>query len=228
MLSAAAPCLAGDHADLAVVLVDATTPSKPLLVLEAVGSVLQLVLAGSGLGLVGSEAAASLAEVVAEVLEAIEEVEVSAEGMVEVAVEAAEEATEAIAVALGINPTATGLLMVHPPVLVVLATLVAEATVVQATAAAVAGTEAIAATDATTAVGDPAARTMSLWVAETGIATAIVRVGMAAEMILAQGSVAMKATTTIHDSAGDTKLSCCSVRSAMVCQKVTFFFAIVL
>jgi hypothetical protein len=49
-------------------------------------------------------------------------------------------------------------------------------------------------------------RTTSLWGAEIDTATVIAMVGMAAETILAQGSVATKATaTTIRDSVAGTK-----------------------
>lgn len=207
MSNAAVPCPAGDHAASAVVWVDATTPNKLLLALGVADSVLQLVQVVLVLGLVALEVVDSVAEVVAEVLEATVEV-ASVGDLVAVAVEAVEAvgATEAIVVALGINPTATGLQMVHLPVLVVPATLVAEATVVQAIEAEEAGMEVIAVIDATTAAGDPAERTTSPWVVETDTAIAIARVGMEAETILVQESVVMKATTKTRDNAGGTRL----------------------
>jgi hypothetical protein len=152
------------------------------------------------------------------------------------------EAEEDLAVAEEVsdtNPTATVLLMAPPPGLEVLAKA--------ASAAAAADSEVIAdraqpaATETTdeaeeeeeVVVGmteDPAARTTSLWAAETdpnARVTAVERVGTAETM--AHGSVGMKATaTTIRDNEGGTELlRWLKSASVWVCQGYLPFFRLI-
>lgn len=210
MSNVVAPCPVGDPAALVVVLEAGITPSKLLLALEAQASVLQLAQVASVHDQAALGVVASLVEVVEEGLEAIEEVVASAEALEVaagvIAVEDLEEivvALEVIAVALDFSLTDTDLQMAPQPDLAVpaiLAEVVIEAVIVAEEV--VTGTGAI---DATLAAKGPVVPTTSPWAAE--IDTAIAMVGMAAETILAQGSVATKATaTTIPDSAAGTKL----------------------
>jgi hypothetical protein len=139
-----------------------------------------------------------LAEAVAvEVSEVIEGV--SAEALVAVAEEVAAEAMEVIVEALDTSLTATDLQMAHLPDLVALVTLVEVTEVEEAVMGVTEATVVI------TAAEDPVEPTTSPWAAEIATATVIARVGMAVGMIPVPESVAMKVTTTIHDSAGGTR-----------------------
>lgn len=126
---------------------------------------------------------------------ALEAIGVSVEAVL--AAPEAIEATEVVGVELATSPTATVLLMVLHPVLVVRMVVVAEA------AAVVLGMTGLA-----LVTGDQAVPTTSRWAAEivlviatvTATATAIVMVGMEAETTMARASVGMTATaTTIPD-----------------------------
>ena len=132
-----------------------------------------------------------------EVSEVIEEV--SAEASVAVAEEVAAEAMEVIVEALDTSQTVTDLQMAHLLDPVALVTLV-EATEVEEAVMGV--TEA---TVVTTAAEVLVEQTMSPWAAEIATANVIARVGMVVGMIPVPGSVAMKVTTTTHDSAGGTR-----------------------
>jgi hypothetical protein len=220
------------------VLVDEATPRGLLLAarLDPGASVRQLALAALEAVAEASRAAALVGEEVVAAVSVATVALAAAEVVDLVAVAEEEEDSVVVEAVSDISQTATVPLMALPPGLEVLEKAVSAADAVGSEVIAdqaqpaVTGTTVEAEEVVVGMTEDPAARTTSLWAAETGQnarATAVERVGMAET--IAHGSVGMKATaTTIRDNEGGIELLRWLKRASVrVCQGYLPFFRLI-
>jgi hypothetical protein len=220
------------------VLVDEDTPRDLLLAarLDPEASVRQLALAALEAVAEASRAAALVGEEVVAAVSVATVALAAAEVVDLVAVAEEEEDSVVVEAVSDISQTATVPLMALPPGLEVLEKAVSAADAVGSEVIAdqaqpaVTGTTVEAEEVVVGMTEDPAARTTSLWAAETGQnarATAVERVGMAET--IAHGSVGMKATaTTIRDNEGGIELLRWLKRASVrVCQGYLPFFRLI-
>jgi hypothetical protein len=221
------------------VLVDEATPRGLLLAarLDPEALVRQLALEALEAVAEVSRAAALVGEEVVAAVSVVTEVLAAAEVVDLVAVAEEEEEDSVVVEAVSdTSPTATVPLMALPPGLEVPEKAVSAADAVGSEVIADQAQPVVTVTTVEAeevVVGmteDPAARTTSLWAAETGQnarATAVERVGMAET--IAHGSVGMKATaTTIRDNEGGIELLRWLKRASVrVCQGYLPFFRLI-
>jgi hypothetical protein len=221
------------------VLVDEATPRGLLLAarLDPEALVRQLALEALEAVAEVSRAAALVGEEVVAAVSVVTEVLAAAEVVDLVAVAEEEEDSVVVEAVSDTSPTATVPLMALPPGLEVPEKAVSAADAVGSEVIADQAQPVVTVTtveaEEVVVVGmteDPAARTTSLWAAETGQnarATAVERVGMAET--IAHGSVGMKATaTTIRDNEGGIELLRWLKRASVrVCQGYLPFFRLI-